>query len=154
GPQRAGAASTRSTAAQVRRRTPAQYRVNSATEPIIDSLATSDRERPAIGVRGLAVLDGHDGVVELLGERPDLAPVDHHLLALVGQLAHRRDHRGGAGAPQLLPPATRVCCPRLVDLHLALALLEHRLSLLVLVRFSCYSGQDGPGQRRGDDLVA
>src|SRR5260370_19835834 len=85
---------------------------NSATEAIIVGAAAgarSDRERPAIGVRGLAVLDGHDGVVELLGERSDLAPVDHHLLALVGQLAHRRDHRSEEHTSELQSHLNLVC---------------------------------------------
>src|SRR4026208_1235884 len=69
-----------------------------------DQFLHSDRPRPAVRVRRLAVLDRHDRVVEALGERTDLAAVDHHPLALVGQLAHRRDDRGGAAAP---PPPPR-----------------------------------------------
>src|SRR5215510_6910781 len=49
------------------------------------SPGTSDRQRPAVRIRRLAVLDRDDRVVQALGERPDPAAVDHHLLALVGQ---------------------------------------------------------------------
>src|SRR6266566_2348051 len=71
------------------------------TQSVIMTLR-SDRERPAVGIGCLPVLDGHDGVIEPLGQRPDLAAVDHHLPALVGQLAHRRDDRRGAGSPRLV----------------------------------------------------
>src|SRR4029453_5107853 len=88
--------------------------MNSATDPITlgapSSPAASDRQCPAVRIRRLAVLDRDDLVVQALGERTDPAAVDDHLLALVGQLAHWRDDRGGAGAPHLLqraPPVGR-----------------------------------------------
>src|SRR3972149_5025706 len=55
------------------------------------SMAPLDLEGPAMGIGRLPVLDPHDGVVEPLGQRADLAAVDDNLLALVGKLAHRRD---------------------------------------------------------------
>src|SRR6185503_15865669 len=61
-----------------------------------------DLEGPAMRIRKLAVLDAHDGVVQPLGERPDAAVLDHHLVPAVGQLAHRRDDGGGAGAEHFL----------------------------------------------------
>src|SRR6266436_3250188 len=85
------------------------------------SLIVSDLHGPAVGIRRLAVLDPHDGVVEALGELSDLRAVDDHALALVGELPDGRDDGGGAGAPDLLQGAPLVGVDHVVDGDLSLA---------------------------------
>src|SRR5678816_2512019 len=79
-----------------------------------------DLDRPPVRIGVLAVLDAHNGVVQPLGQGRDAPPVDRHLLAPVGELAHRRDHRGRAGAEHFLEAAGFVGLHHLVDGDLAL----------------------------------
>src|SRR5688572_9114641 len=60
---------------------------------------------PSVLVRRRTVLDGHDGVIELLRRFPDAPAVDDEPLALVGELTDRRDDGGGPGGPHLAEAA-------------------------------------------------
>src|SRR5215510_11334943 len=60
-----------------------------------------DDDRPAVRIGRRRVLDPDDGVVQLLRQSADAPAVDHDALVLVGQLPHRRDDGGGAGAEHL-----------------------------------------------------
>ena len=57
---------------------------------------------PAHVVRELAPLDAGDGIIQLVGDRADLAVVDVGNVALIAQLADRRDDRRGTGAEYFL----------------------------------------------------
>src|SRR5215471_17121878 len=79
------------------------------------ALHGSDLDGPAVRIRRLAILDAHDRVVQPLGERADLAVVDYHPLALVGQLADGRDDGRRTGAPHFLERAAPVRVYDVVD---------------------------------------
>src|SRR4026208_387389 len=99
--------SVRPAACRTRSRSSPGLRWGGLASRLGDQFLHSDRQRPAVRVRRLAVLDRHDRVVEALGERTDLAAVDHHPLALVGQPAHPpHDPRpaAAAGAAGPAPP--------------------------------------------------
>src|SRR5258705_3263406 len=107
---------------------------------------------PVVGIGGLRVLDAHDGVVELLGQRRGPPAVDDHALALVGELAHWRDDRRRARAEDFLEGARLVGRHHLVDGDLTLA----RLDAPVLEQgehgIAGHSGQYRASQRRRDHL--
>src|SRR5688500_3397940 len=74
-----------------------------------------DDHSPSVLVRRRAVLDGHDGVVELLRGLPDAPAVDDEPLALVGELADRRDDGGRPRRPHLAEAAVARGGHHLVD---------------------------------------
>jgi hypothetical protein len=66
------------------------------------SILLLDRNDPALGVGDLAPLHPGHGVVQLLGNRADLAVADVSVLAFPDQLLDGGDDGGGAGAEDLL----------------------------------------------------
>src|SRR5678816_3414464 len=92
-----------------------QSLIGDASLSRVDSGNGSDDSRPSVRVRRGAVLDTHDGVVQLLREGTGAASVDGDPFVLVGQLAHGRDDRRGAGGPGLLERAAVRRVDDLVD---------------------------------------
>src|SRR5688572_22783330 len=112
-----------------------------------------DLERPAVRVRRPGVLDAHDGVVESLRQRPDAAVLDDHSPAPVGQLAHRRDDGGGAGAEHFRQLSIPVGLHHLLDGDRPLGGLHPPLAEEGEHRIARDAGQDGAAQLGGEDLV-
>src|SRR2546430_1624173 len=112
-----------------------------------------DRHRPSSDLGGGAVLDADDGVVQPLGQLTDPAAVDDDAVALEGELTHRRDDGGGAGAPDLLQRSLAGRLADLVDRHRALGHAELPLAHEGQDGVAGDAGQDGAGERRRDDLV-
>ena len=65
------------------------------------SILLLDRNDPALGVGDLAPLHPGHGVVQLLGDRADLAVADVSVLALPDQLLDGGHDSSGAGAEHL-----------------------------------------------------
>ena len=63
------------------------------------------RHDPALGIGDLAPLHTGHGVVQLLGDRADLAVADEGVLALPDQLLDRGNDSGSAGAGKAYPVA-------------------------------------------------
>eukprot|EP01022_Parablepharisma_sp_SALTPOND_P029773 TRINITY_DN7455_c1_g2_i1.p1 TRINITY_DN7455_c1_g2~~TRINITY_DN7455_c1_g2_i1.p1 ORF type:complete len:841 (-),score=220.45 TRINITY_DN7455_c1_g2_i1:648-3170(-) len=112
-----------------------------------------DLDHPAEGVFLLAQLDAGEPVVEPLAELAGLAVAHGDVRAPVVDGAHRADHRGGASAKGLVQLARFLGFDHLVDGQLALA--DGNAPVLAQGddRVAGDPGQDGAGERAGDDFA-
>ena len=104
--------------------------------------------------KNAAVLDTGDRVIQPLRQLADAAFVDHDALALVAQLANRRDHRCGARAPHLDQTPAVSGIVDLVDTDLPLGHGETPIPQEGQRGISRYAGENRAAERRRDHLVA